>query len=430
MSVNKIFICFILLMNIYNISSLKYPIYNNIDKSETNKVKSIIINSKDQYIDYILNSNYAISLIYFSPFEQFSKIINIFDKASSYKILDKWVFLKVQCSQPNEICQIFENNDKSVPTLKIYINSVDQKKINLPINFELNEILELLIKYSTNPIIEINSDDKLKEFYDKYGTFSPKVIYDKEHTEFISCINMLAKKKYLNLFYFGILEKKKEQKEEKIIFDNDNYPIAMTWEGECDDIDTFLSQNIYQLINEVDNPLISQLNNIPKILVILIGNISKNQKIKLFIDNYYKKISYTNRKYVFGYIDYMKDKNFTNKYKINIKNDNEISLMIYNFYENIYHIHPYIYDISSQKEKEIYNDINDIVIDIFLLSYTTGSIFKDLIRKLGLHKMIDINDKKQLNALYFTIFVIVAGFLYLNVFNSSNTSNKNKSKKE
>jgi len=283
-------------MNIYKISSLKYPIYNNIDKSETDKVKSIMINSKDQYINYILNSNYAISIIYFTPFEKFSQIINIFDKASSYKAIDKWVFLKVECSQPNDICQFYENNDKSVPTLKIYINSVEQKRINLPINFELNQLLELLIKYSTNPIIEINSEDKLKEFYDKYGTFSPKVIYDKEHTEFISCINMLAKKNYLNFFYFGILEKKKEQKEEKIIFDNDNYPISMTWEGECDDIDMFLSQNIYQLISEVDNSLIAQLNNIPKILIILIGNISKNKKIKLFIDNYYKKISYTYRK--------------------------------------------------------------------------------------------------------------------------------------
>ena len=429
MSVNKI-ICIILLMNIYKIYSLKYPIYNNIDKSETDKVKSIIINSKDQYINYILNSNYVISIIYFTPFEQISQIINIFDKSSSYKVIDKWVFLKVQCSQPNDICQFFENNDKSIPTLKIYINSVEQKKINLPINFELNQLLELLIKYSTSPIIEINSEDKLKEFYDKYGTFSPKVLYDKEHTEFISCINMLAKKNYLNFFYFGILEKKKEQKEEKIIFDNDNYPISMTWEGECDDIDMFLSQNIYQLISEVDNSLIAQLNNIPKILIILIGNISKNKKIKLFIDNYYKKISYTYRKYVFGYIDYVKDKNFTNKYKIYIKNDNEINLMIYNFYEYIYHIHPYAYDISSQNEKEIYNDINNICSDIFSLSYTTGSLFKDLIRKLGLHKMIDINDKKQLNALYFTIFVIVAGFLYLNVFNSSNTPNKNKSKKE
>ena len=413
-------------MNIYSVSSLKYPIYNNIDKSETNKVKSIMINSKEQYVNNILNSNYAISIIYFSPFEQFSQLINIFDKASSFKIVDKWTFLKVQCSQPNDICQFFENNDKSVPTLKIYINSVDQKEINLPTNFRLNQLLELLIKYSTNPIIEITSEDKLKDFYAKYGTFSPKVIYDKEHSEFISCINMLSKKKYFKFFYFGILEKKKEQKEEKIIFDNDNYPISMTWEGECDDIDEFLSQNIYQLINEVDNSLIALLNNIPKILIILIGNISKNKKIKLFIDNYYKKISYTNRKYVFGYIDYMKDRNYTDKYKIYIKNDNDIRLMIYNFYENIYHIHPYSYDISSQKEKEIYNDINKICVDIFSLSYTTGSLFKDLIRKLGLHKMIDINDKKQLNALYFTIFVIIAGFLYLYVFNSTNSPNKSK----
>ena len=431
----KIIIYFLIYINIIEIiRTIKYPLNKDIDKTEKSNITSKMIESKDQYLNYILNYDYVISLIYFSPFEQFSKTIKIFDTASSYKIINKWIFLKVQCEEPNDICQLYENNYQSIPLIKIFIKSIEQKEINLSSNFELSQLLEFLLKYLKNPIIDINDDKNIKEYYNNYGTFSPLVIYDKEHTEFISCISMLAKKKYMNYFYFGAIPIKNDKKEEKIIFDKDNYPISMSWEGECDDIDTFLLQNIYQLINKVDESFIYQLNIIPRILVILIANISKNKKIKDFINNYYKKISYVNRELVFGFIDYNEDKNFTNKYKIYIKNDNDIKLMIYNFYENIYYIHPIIYNIDSQNEKKIYNEINNLCNNLSSLWFTTGSIFKDLIRKLGLDKLININDKKQLTALGFTIFIIILGFFYLFIFDNynskSNSQNKNKTKKE
>ena len=204
-----------------------------------------------------------------------------------------------------------------------------------------------------------------------------------------------------------------KEKTEKIIFDNDNLPISMTWEGDCDDIDNFLNNNIYPLINKVDISLIYQLNNIPRTLVIIISNFAKNSKINNFILNYYKKISYNKRELVFGYIDLNEDTTFLKQYNlyINLKNDNDINLMIYNFYENIYYIHPLVYNFDLQNEREIYNNIINICTDLASLSFTSGSIFKDIFKKLGLDKIK--NDKNQIIILSITFIIIFGGFYIL-----------------
>ena len=425
---NLIYILILLIL--VNKSFSIYPLFKDIDKSETNQITSIIVKSKDQYLNYILNYDYVISLIYFGSFEDFSHIINIFDQLSSYKVVNKWKFLKIQCEEPNDICELYEKNDKSIPLIKLYIKSVDQKILNsLIINFEIPQLLEILVKYSTNPLIEIEDDNNITKFYDNYGDFSPLVIYDNQNSEFISCINMLAKKKYFKYFYFGTLSKQNsKEKTEKIIFDNNKIPISMLWDNECDDIDSFLFKNIYPLINKVDTPLIYQLNIIPKILVILISNISNNENIKNFIFNYYKKISYLNRELVFGYIDYNEDKNFANKYNIFIKYSNDINLMIYNYYENIYYIHPITYNIESHNEKELSREINNICSNLSELTFTSGSIIKDLIRKSGLNK-IDLSNRNHILIIVFT-FITIAGGFYYSFFYEKNKPLKYKSKNE
>ena len=408
-------IFYLLLLNSFSISYLNYPLYKDIIKSDKSQINSIQIKSKEQYFNYILNSEFLIALIYFSPYEQqFSKMINLFDEASSYKIMNKWAFIKVKCEESNDLSQTFENIDKSLPLIKIYIKSIEIKTINLLIYFELNQLLELLMKYSSKPLIEISDNNNIKDFYNKYGTFSPLVIYNNEHTEFISCISMLAKKKYFKYYYFGKIPiQMAKEKTEKIIFDNDNLPISMTWEGDCDDIDNFLNNNIYPLINKVDISLIYQLNIIPRTLVIIISNFAKNSKINNFILNYYKKISYNKRELVFGYIDLNEDTTFLKQYNlyINLKNDNDINLMIYNFYENIYYIHPLVYNFDLQNEREIYNNIINICTDLASLSFTSGSIFKDIFKKLGLDKIK--NDKNQIIILSITFIIILGGFYIL-----------------
>ena len=429
MSVFKLNLIFILiLINYFYVSSLKYPLFKDIEKSESNKINSVKIKSKDQYFDYILNNDFVISLIYFTPFEDNPETIIKFDKLSSYEIINKWTFLKIICEEPNDICQLFEKYDKSFPIVKIYIKSAEIKTYNALLDFELPQLLELLLKYSTNSIIEIKDNNNIKDFYNKYGDFSPLVIYDIQNTEFISCINMLAKKKYYQYFYFGTIPIQiYKEKKEKIIFFKDNYPISYTWERECDDIDFFLSKNIYPLINKVDKPLIYQLNIIPKILVILIGNISKNNKINNFIINYYQKISYSNRNLVFGYINYNEDKSLSNKYNIHITNDNDIKLMLYNFNDKTYYIHPITFNFKSQNKEEIYKYISDICADLSLFSFTTGSLLKDLIRKIGLDK-INIYDKNQIITICCTIFLILILY-YLFLYKGSEASNI-KSKKD
>ena len=429
MSILKIKLIFIiLLINYFYISSLKYPLFKDIEKSETNKINSIVIKSKEQYFEYILNNDFVISLIYFTPFAVNSEIILKFDKLSSYKIINKWIFLKIICEEPNNICQLFENFDKSFPIVKIHIKSLEIKTFNILLDFEIPQILEFLLKYSNNSIIEIKDKNNIKDFYNKYGDFSPLVIFDSQNTEFISCINMLAKKKYNQYFYFGTIPIQiNKEKNEKIIFYKDKFPISYTWERECDDIDFFLSKNIYPLISKVDKPLIYQLNIIPKILIILFGNISKNNNINSFIINYYQKISYSNRNMVFGYIDSNEDKSLLNKYNIHIINDSDIKLMMYNFNDNTYYIHPITYNFKSQKEEEIYKFISDICSDLSLFSFTTGSLLKDLIKKIGLDK-INIYDKIQIITICCSIFIIAILF-YFFYFKSSETSNI-KSKKD
>ena len=117
---NKKIISFLLIILIKK-SFLKYPLYKDIDKSDTNQITSIIINSKEEYLNNILNNEYILSLIYFGSYEDFSNIINKFDKISSYKFTNKWKFIKIECQEPNDICEIYEKNDKSIPLIKMYI---------------------------------------------------------------------------------------------------------------------------------------------------------------------------------------------------------------------------------------------------------------------------------------------------------------------
>ena len=429
MSFLKLNLIYILIINCFNISLLKYPIYKDIEKSEKGEITSKIIKSKEDYFNYILNNNYVISLINFSSFEKYSEYIKKFDILSSYKILNKWNFLKIICEEPNDLCQLYEKDSRNSPLIKIYVKYIEIKTMNLLLDFELNQLIEYLLKFSTNPIIDIN-DNKTNEFYDKYDDYSPLVLYDKDNSEFISCITMLAKKKYYQYFYFGAMPINiNKEKIEIIIFNKKHLPLFFTWERECDDLDAFLSQNIYPLINNVDKPLIYQLNLIPKVLVILIGNISKNDKINKFINNNYQKISYNFRNLVFGIIDYSKDKYFINQYNININNDNNIQIMIYNFYENIYYIHPLLFNIESQNEKEIYQNINDICRDLEYLSFTSGSLFKDLIRKIGIYKIIN-KLKKNLKGFGVLISFIILVLVYYFFFNKKTGTENKKPKKD
>lgn len=422
----------ILLFNLFFLSLIssslnsKYPINKNISNSSTGKIISIDIESLDEYLNYINNYDYVISLFHMDWCGHCKKFLPIFDKASSYNIINnKWKFLKIACSNHGEICNYLHLD--RYPTIKVYIKS-NELKIE-PIR-ELDSLLEFLLKLSDNPIKEI-SDKEIKNFYNKYGTFSPLVYYRTENTEFISCINMLAKKDFLNMFYFGIikLEKLDNNKNEKIIFDYDNLPVEFNWKRDCDEVNQFLSKNIYPLVSKVNSQFVKQLNKNPKILAMLIIHYN-NEKMKKFVGENLKKISYKNRDIIFGYLDYNTDKELANYFKIKLNDENEIKIVIYDFTTSMYYIHIKNFNIDQQKENEITEEIKDLTLDVSKLSFTSGSKFTDILKKWG------INDPEPVKLIIIMVGVIF-GFLALMVCviictkdNEENKENKNKIYKE
>ena len=416
---------YLLLLLLYNniISSYKYPVNANIENSEFGNIKTLLIKSEEQYLDIILKSNYVISLTEYTIFEKEPKIISVFDKLSSYKILKEWNFLRIQCYEVNDLCNLLSQNvtNKTIPSIKIYVKSQEIKTSKIIVDFNTSDFLEYLLKLSSNPIIEIKNNN-INVFYENYGKFSPLVYYNQKNTEFISCINLLAKKKYFKNFYFGtngINISDTGIKKEKIIFDFDNMPISMTWERDCDDIDKFLEQNKYPLLSKIDKELINNLMVDQKILVLLVGFTSTNDKIINFINNEFKKLSYSNRYLVFGFYFYneIEQDNYImnrTKFKFISQDKNGMKIVLYNFYDDLYYIHPIVYKINETNSDIIFNRMNNIVSHYSNFPFTCGSFFIDLLRKIGIYNFI--YDRNKIIALCSTVIIIVLGFLYLCIF--------------
>ena len=416
-------------INLNIISSKKYPIYSNIINSEHGNIKTILIKSKEQYLDFILKQNYVISLTEYTIYEKEPNIITIFDKLSSFKILKDWNFLKVQCYEKNPLCDLLSINitDKFFPSIKIYVKSQEIKTSSIMLDFNVSDFSEFLMKLSSNPIIEIKNND-INNFYINFGKFSPLVFYNKKNTEFISCINLLAKKKYFKFFYFGIISINdtnntdiKEDIKERIIFDNDDMPVSKTWEGDCDEIDKFLGRNIYPLIIRVDKELIHNLILDQKTLVILMGYISNNEKIDKFINNEYKKLAYIYRDLdlVFGFDFYneLEENNYIKnktKFKFVSKDINGIKILFYQFVDESYYIYPIVYKINSTNSDLIYNRINNIISRYPNLPFSSGSLFIDSIKRMGIYSFI--NDKKKMVTLGITFMLIILGIIFLCIF--------------
>ena len=417
---------FILLINIYIVATLRYPINKNISNSEIGNIKTILIKSKESYLNYILNQKYVISLTEFSIKENESKIISIFNKLSSYKILKDWNFLQIQCYEQNDLCNLLSINitNKLLPSIKIYIKSQEIKTSNIMLNFDISDFLEFLLKLSSNSIIEIKNND-INSFYEKYNTYSPIVYYDEKNSEFISCINLLAKKQYYPYYYFGTISintNLKSKKKEKILFDNDKMPISLTWEGDCDDVDNFLGNNKFPLMSKVDKELIHQLIVNPKILVVLIGYISNNDAINKFINNEFKNMAYMHRDLIFAYDFYneFKEDNFfvnKTKFKFISKDHNNMKVLFYDFLNELYYIHPIVYKINATNTDFIYSRINNLMNLYQKLPFTCGSVYLDIAKKYGIFKFF--TDKNKMIALASTFAIIVLGFLYLCFYGKS-----------
>ena len=371
MSINFIFIFSLISTTI----SIHYPIYENIFNSKRGKVKAIDIETYETYLDYIKNHDYVVGYFHSDYCPECEEFLPILDEASTYKILNKkWVFIKIDCARNSNAC--LNNGVDQFPNAEIYRN---HEIVDAELPTDLVPLLELLYKLSSEPLIEIKSKE---DFYANYTYYSPIVEVDKlpikkeklkknkndddddddeesdkpeetdnneEIDDFYQCIKKIANEDFIKNFYFGIMETKDFK--EKIVFDNENFPVTYLWDGICDNAINFLRENKYPLLSQVDQYFLKELEDESRLLVSLM-TFPQNEKINYLLNSLYKKLAYENREYIFGYIDYVEDPDiFNNSFKIELNNTNEIQLIINDFIDRSHYIHKPVFSLFIKYNK-------------------------------------------------------------------------------
>ena len=410
------FFYIIYIFNISYIITKKFPIINEkIKESKIEEPKSINIKSYEEYINYIKNNNNIISLFHVNWCGHCRHLLPIIDKASSYEIINKkWFFLKIDCSIYSYICSILNIN--RYPYTIIY---KDKKILYKEIPRELNPLLQFLYKISDSPLIQINSDEK--NFLEKYGDISPIIEYNNKNSEFFICIKNLSENEFLEDFYFGIRESKNNKA--KIIFNynnNMNLPNKIIeWDNNCTNVFYFLNENKYPLLNEINSDFLKDISYELKTIIFVI-TFMENILINNFVFSEMKNLSYNNRKFIFGYADYIKDKYISQFFNINLDNFNQMKLIIYDFKKRMYYIHNNTFNFRIQNKNDIYNEIQNLIKNINKLKFTSGSKIKDLFSFINLEEM---SPQKQM--IVCGIFVLILlGIIYL-MFHFSGSNNNN-----
>ena len=425
MSINFIFIFSLISTTI----SIHYPIYENIFNSKRGKVKAIDIETYETYLDYIKNHDYVVGYFHSDYCPECEEFLPILDEASTYKILNKkWVFIKIDCARNSNAC--LNNGVDQFPNAEIYRN---HEIVDAELPTDLVPLLELLYKLSSEPLIEIKNKE---DFYANYTYYSPIVEVDKlpikkeklkknkndddddddeesdkpeetdnneEIDDFYQCIKKIANEDFIKNFYFGIMETKDFK--EKIVFDNENFPVTYLWDGICDNAINFLRENKYPLLSQVDQYFLKELEDESRLLVSLM-TFPQNEKINYLLNSLYKKLAYENREYIFGYIDYVEDPDiFNNSFKIELNNTNEIQLIINDFIDRSHYIHKPVFSLENQTDVEIIDEIKKILLNITNLKFETGSKFQDFINKLGINKMN--NTQQVILIIVMIIFLVI-----------------------
>ena len=406
-----------------------YPIFDEILTSKRGKIKAIDIESYETYSDYIKNHDYVVAYFHSDYCPECEEFLPIFDEASRYKVLNKkWAFLRLDCARNSHVC--LNNGIDQFPYSEVYRN---HEIVDADLPNDLVALLELLQKLSTDPLVEIKTKE---EFYKNFGYYSPIVEIDKlpekkeekkkknddddddeesdtventennkeeENDDFYQCIKRIANEDFIKTFYFGIIETKDYK--EKIVFDNENYPVTYLWDGICDNAVNFLRENKYPLLSKVDRNYLKELEDESRLLITLV-TFPQNQKINYLINSLYKKLAFENRQHIFGYVDYEEDPDvFNNSFKIQLNSTNEIQFIINDFIDRSYYIHKPVFNLENQTEVEIIDGMKKIILNITNLKFETGSKFQDFINRLGINKMN--NTQQVILIIVMIIFLVI-----------------------
>ena len=198
---------------------------------------------------------------------------------------------------------------------------------------------------------------------------------------------MLANKDFLLNFYFGIkIIDNNEKYNEKIKFDFDGMNVEFIWNGNCSEIKEFLNYNIFPIINEIDVNLIQIIQKNPRILILLFYEKNNLKQIE-FIQNQFKKISFDNRKFVFGYAEINEEIEIANFFKIKQLNG-KIKIVIYDYVNSKYYIHNKDFDLNLIDFEKTEKEIRELINNIDNLIYITGNFFNDIFLRFGINHPI------------------------------------------
>jgi hypothetical protein len=226
---------------------------------------------------------------------------------------------------------------------------------------------------SNEPLIYINNT--IQEFYDNYGTFSPLIKYNKNKTEFISCIKNLAyNKEFLSEYYFGLIP----DKEDKIIFNYDNNNVIFNYKGNCDEIKIFLRNNKYPLISEANFNIMRKMNRDNIRYICIIFYFYNNDIVNKFVENDYKNISKENREIVFSYSLYKTRNEVAKYFQVELNKETEFQILIFDFYKEKFYKHP-IYDINITSLNSVKDDIIKLIKNLDKIKFTSNSKISDFI---------------------------------------------------
>ena len=398
----KIILCNLLLYLIY---CRKYPILEKVKKSKKDKPKSLYLKSSEDYNNYLDKNNFVITYISPDYCEECRETSLLIEEVSKYQMINrKWLFLKIDCSMYYEVCQYL--NIEEFQANEMYRIYRKKEIVDIQIPTDIEPLLELLYKLSSNPIIRINSKE---EFFNKYGYYNPIVeIKNRKNTqknkkkeddeddderdikignELSECIEKIANNNFLQIFYFGIIES--SDNNERIIFDNGNYPVKYVWDGVCKNAINFLNKNKYPLLSNVDKYFLKELDEDSEshILITFIS-FPKNKKIKDFISTAFKKLAYEKRKYLFGYTDFDEDKKaFEDYFSVKLNGTSQMQLIINDFMYRSYYIHKSVFNFDIQTDNDVINEIKNLLLNITNLKFETGSLFQDFINFIGFNRM-------------------------------------------
>ena len=413
---NKNFFLFLILLisfNINNIISFKYPINKDLLSSEKDKQTSIEVSDKSEYDKYVLNNNYVLSIFHADWCGHCKRFLPVINEASKYlKIAKSWKLLKIPCTKYPDLCNGF--SIEGYPTVKVYKNSQELKGISPP--RDLENFLEFLIKISSEPIINITSQ---QEFYNNYGTFSPVIEYNNKNNKFINCINNLAKNDFLSEYYFGIMPKS----ENKIIFNFDDNEIIFNYnekKNNCDDVKKFLKNNKYPLISEASFNLMRKINKDNKKYIFIIFYNSNNDIMDNYVKKEFKNISKEYRDIVFSYSHLNIKKDLGNYFQIVLNKETELQIFIYNFHQERFYKHE-IYDTNVNNINEIQENIINLVKNINKINYVSNNKFNDFISN---------NKILLISIAVILVFVMIYVICYLDIDDDSDELNEKEDKEK